>query len=643
MIALRGWVFSLFVLVWCSVRAAAIVVVYGEQSVASGEKRFSKTLAMHVQRWYADAGIPVDMIPDSEFIHVETCQLAILVNCYAPSKRVIQTIERKLDAGMRFVVCYSASESLAKLFGLKPEAYLRNDKGAWSSMSFLENRPQGAPREVRQTSTNLFSMVPSGEETSGAVPMAWWCDRGGKRTSVAWWKTARGSYWMTHILTGDGDEEAKQRLLLAIAAECVPGIWSQAARFSYFQTIKMLTGGELGARIAVLPRSSARRKRAELAMGTVLKLKQRVSALLGQNTWVAYQSARDLCDSVARVYGMTYWPRRGEVCGVWDHSGQGVFPGEWERTAALLARYGITDVYVNVAGAAFALYPSRVLPQRGTEDVLRHAVEACHKYGLRVHAWVLCFSGERAAGRSVIAAFQQKQWMLQEVDGRDSLWLDPTNPEVRAYLFSAICEIAQQYAVDGIQLDFVRYPSLPQSVGQRIRARFEAVHGKVGKWPDDILKGTSSVRRVFLRWRAAIVTDWVQDVRTWLRLNYPELSLGAAVFGKYPMCIDSVGQDWLSWLRMGILDEVFPMNYTGDETKLKDWLGTQTADARLAGRIVSGIGVTAAESRLSPVQVLRQIGQIRRAKCKGFALFDLDESLRKNVLPVLSVGVTAHE
>ena len=102
--------------------------------------------------------------------------------------------------------------------------------------------------------------------------------------------------------------------------------------------------------------------------------------------------------------------------------------------------------------------------------------------------------------------------------------------------------------------------------------------------------------------------------------------------------MDSVGQDWLLWLRTGLLDVACPMNYTEDPARLRDWLGTQTADPRLAARVVCGIGVTAAESRLSPIETLRQIEAAREAGCRGFALFDLDEALRADILPLLNAA-----
>ncbi len=90
-----------------------------------------------------------------------------------------------------------------------------------------------------------------------------------------------------------------------------------------------------------------------------------------------------------------------------------------------------------------------------------------------------------------------------------------------------------------------------------------------------------------------------------------------------------------------LVDYVTPMNYTEDLAKFNEWLGQQTRTRRQAIRVVPGIGVTAAESRLDAAQVIDQIQAARRAGCPGFALFDLDTTLRQEILPVLRMGATA--
>lgn len=616
-----------------AIQAAAIAVVHADASVAEGERRFAKTLATHIQRWYADAGIETDLIADSALSNRDTHRLILLVDCYAPPESFVATVKTLLQRGTRFVVCYSGSPALAALFGLRPGSYVRSDTGAWSAMTFEKSMPKGTPTSILQTSTNLFTMSAA---TSSTRVVGWWQDRQGKRTEAAWWRTAQGSYWMTHILTGDGDEIGKQRLLLAIAAESVPEVWSIAARHLFDKTLVPLKNGSLMKRIWSLPKSSPRRKALDQLLKMVRSLQLTTQQSVQQRDGLtAYQSVTDLRDCLERLYGMTFFARPGEVIGVWDHSGRGLYPGNWERTATLLANAGVTDVYVNVAGAAFALYPSNVLPRKASDNALAEAIAACHKHGLRVHAWILCYSCTNAA-KGALATFQKKGWTLQDPNGKELAWLDPTHPEVKSYLVKAVMELAK-YTVDGIHLDFIRFPDLPSSLGPRTKARFEAATGSSAA---DITRTNGKHRAAFLKWREQQIANTVLTIRSALRTQAPGMTLSAAVFGKYPACIDSVGQDWLSWLRTGLIDQALPMNYTEDLNALNDWLGTQTADPRLAKKIISGIGVTAAESRLDPIAVLQHIEVARQKQCKGVAFFDLDETLRRRILPVISVGVT---
>ena len=619
-----------------TLRATAIAVVHAELSVPEAERRFAKSLATHVHRWFDEAGVKTALIPDKQLTSSSPYKLVVLIDCYQPPASVVSTVKALLKRGTRFVVCYSASPELAALFGLKPGSYVRSDNGAWSSMSFGPEKPKGAPVSILQTSTNLFTVLPTRGDTK---PIAWWCNRAGKRTETAWWRTAQGSYWMTHVLSGDGDEVGKQRLLLSIAAESVPEVWNLAAKHGFNQALIPIKDGSFLMRSWTLPKASERRKQLDRLLDLLRQTQIKTQHLVERGAgYEAYQSACDLQDLVARAYGMTYWSKPGEIVGVWDHSGRGLYPGNWDKTAKLLALAGVTDVYVNVAGAAFSLYPSSVLPQRTPGNALAEAVAACRKQGLRVHAWMLCYSCSSPA-KGAVNAFKEKGWTLQDAKGNDLNWLDPTNPQVRDYLTTAVLEMAKS-GVDGVHLDFIRFPDLPSSLGPRVRARFEAARGKATNWPKCITEADGARRQEFLRWREEQIANTVQTIRSQMRVKTPNVQLSAAVFGKYPACADSVGQNWISWLRTGLIDYAMPMNYTENMEALNDWLGTQTADQRLASKIVSGIGVTAAESRLDPIKVLRQIEAARLKKCKGFALFDLDETLRQRILPVLSVGVT---
>jgi uncharacterized lipoprotein YddW (UPF0748 family) len=96
----------------------------------------------------------------------------------------------------------------------------------------------------------------------------------------------------------------------------------------------------------------------------------------------------------------------------------------------------------------------------------------------------------------------------------------------------------------------------------------------------------------------------------------------------------------MSWLSCGYLDYALPMNYTESPAVYSSLLATQLNQKRIAPRIIGGIGVTAAESRLGPDQVIDQVKALRAGGAAGFVLFDLDATLSKEILPILSLGIT---
>ena len=114
--------------------------------------------------------------------------------------------------------------------------------------------------------------------------------------------------------------------------------------------------------------------------------------------------------------------------------------------------------------------------------------------------------------------------------------------------------------------------------------------------------------------------------------------LTAAVYGKYPACVTSVGQDWRSWLDLSLVDYVVPMDYTESPTKFLELLAVQALKRSHARRTIVGIGVTANESRLDARQVIDQIVMTRRFGFAGNALFDLDVTLENRILPYLRLG-----
>ena len=164
----------------------------------------------------------------------------------------------------------------------------------------------------------------------------------------------------------------------------------------------------------------------------------------------SWERKRKVMLAAASTLGRSQRPRPGEIHAVWEHSGLGLYPGDWPRTFRVLRANGITDLFVNVSGAGFAHYASSVLP-RSKEyarygDQLAACLAAARGTGIRVHAWVICFNATRA-DPAYMLAFQKKGWRLKNKQGTLTEYLDPSNPDLRWRMLKSIDELARAYPV----------------------------------------------------------------------------------------------------------------------------------------------------------------------------------------------------
>ena len=518
---------------------AASVAVYARPG-------YYAALGGHVRRWLSGHGIPSDLVSGDAIKSIPAdVKMAFLVGVTEPSAQEVAAIKAFRSRGGKLVVFYSASPALGALMGVKPLGYKAAPyPGCWSRMDFDVKSLAGCPASILQTSTVLQRAAPV--KGRGFV-MARWRDRAGKDVGDAAWIATDAGFWMTHVFTADGDEELKAQLLAAMAGSVVPGLWNYR----------------------------------EFLAGDLERRRQ------------------------TKAFALRQVPKAGEIHAVWEHSGCGLYPGDWSRTIRLLKESRVTDLFVNVAGAGFAHYPSSVLPRSRTfaqeGDQLAACLAAAKGSGIRVHAWILCFTATRGSP-AVLEDFGRKGWRLKTPQGALTEYLDPSHAAVRAHVLGAITEIQSKYRVDGIHLDFVRWYE------RSVRPADAAKH----------------------------VSSFVLEARR--RVKRP-LWLTAAVLGKYPSCVAAVGQDWVGWIDSNTVDYVVPMDYTESDARFETFVRQHAESRRRASKVIAGIGVTANESRLDAKQVIGQINIARRHGLAGVALFDLDTTLEKSILPYLRLGI----
>ena len=132
-----------------------------------------------------------------------------------------------------------------------------------------------------------------------------------------------------------------------------------------------------------------------------------------------------------------------------------------------LQSVGINTVFFQARIRGEVFYSSRYEPwaavlSHGQEpgyDPLAFAIEECHKRAIECHAWLVTFPvgsnrQVKKQGRSSVVA-RHRSWCKQ-LSGE--WFLDPGNPAVKDYLRVLVGEVVSKYDVDGIHLDYVRYP-----------------------------------------------------------------------------------------------------------------------------------------------------------------------------------------
>ncbi|MDI3517913.1 MAG: hypothetical protein PWQ34_60 [Caldanaerobacter sp.] len=122
-----------------------------------------------------------------------------------------------------------------------------------------------------------------------------------------------------------------------------------------------------------------------------------------------------------------------------------------------MKEYGFTDMFLLVKGTAGRVdYNSRIAlglahPDR---DILKEVVEEAHKKGIRVHAWFVVNSDKQWA------TLHPEDRMVHIKKGPDDSRISPLSINYREYVKNLVKEVLENYKVDGIHLDYMRYPHI---------------------------------------------------------------------------------------------------------------------------------------------------------------------------------------
>lgn len=318
-------------------------------------------------------------------------------------------------------------------------------------------------------------------------------------------------------------------------------------------------------------------------------------------------------------------PVPNERRAVWLHVGT-------DRAPAVvmpeLKSLGLNMAVLRIAGGTAAFYASKVQPDVQDPlaatggDWLAEAVREAHANGIEIHPYVNNCVVEGRTSPASLQKLRDEHRLQQTAEGREIAWFCPSSEENVAAIERPMVEIATNYAVDGIQYDFIRYPSEQGCFCPRCRALFEQETGAAVKdWPKDVQKGGER-HDAWVEFRCRRISAIVQRVSTAVRQANPKIKISAAVFRDWPSCRENNGQDWARWCREGWLDFVCPMNYTNSDELFQSNCADHRAALPEGFPVAQGIGINSGNSRMAdPGQVLLQIMLARQQGAIGFVGF----------------------
>ncbi|MDZ7952819.1 glycoside hydrolase family 10 protein [Nostoc sp. DedQUE09] len=333
-----------------------------------------------------------------------------------------------------------------------------------------------------------------------------------------------------------------------------------------------------------------------------------------------------------------------EIRAVWLDRGTIVRAGSKAGLAQIfdrLAQAGINTVFFETVNAGYTIYPSQVAKEQNPLirgwNPLEEAVKLAHERDMELHAWVWTFAAGNQRHNEILnlnpnypgpvlaahpdwANYDNLGNMIPVGQGKP--FFDPANPEVRQYLLKLYEEIVTKYNVDGLQLDYIRYPFQDPSAGRTYgygkaaRAQFQKL---TGVDPVNISPSQADLWRKWTKFRTEQVDSFVAQVSQQLRQKQPNLILSVAVFPLPELeRIQKIQQNWETWARQGDVDLIVPMTYALDTSRFQrlaqPWIASKQLGATL---LVPGIRLLS----LPTIGAFDQLQLVRDLPVSGYALF----------------------
>ena len=265
-----------------------------------------------------------------------------------------------------------------------------------------------------------------------------------------------------------------------------------------------------------------------------------------------------------------------------------------------LAAANINTILLQTRIRATTIFPSAMEPwdgclsgQPGSSpgyDALAYAISECHKRGMKLHAWVVTIPVGKWNGAGCRNLRNTSPNLLKKIG--DEGFMNPEAEGTADYLARFCADLTKRYDLDGIHLDYIRYPDTWGAIKNKVQAR------------ENI---TRIVRKVH---------HAVKSIKPWTQLSCSPVGKYADTRRQWSHgwnARDIVCQDVALWMQEGLMDAIYPMMYFKNENFYPfaiDW------QERSTGKIVApGLGIYfmhPREKNWSLMDITRELHALRQ-------------------------------
>ena len=313
-----------------------------------------------------------------------------------------------------------------------------------------------------------------------------------------------------------------------------------------------------------------------------------------------------------------------------------------------LAEAGINNIFLETYYHGMTIFPSKTMVKYGfieqnplfTDlDVLKTFVDEAHKRNIKVNVWFETFyvgnKKPESNKKSILAV--NPTWANLTKKGYDSekpvqcsaehngYFLDPANPEVQTFLLQLACEIIYNYQVDGINMDYIRFPqaAIPKVAGSEINAwgytQYAREEFKSFYNVDPLaLTPQDQLWKAWNDYRRGKITEFVRRLSKICRSN--KVTLTAVIFPNRYSALENKHQDWAVWTDNDLIDGFTPLFLTCDPVTAADMMRGVIRYKNTKTKLYAGLFIAFMNG--SESDLVRQVHEARKLKIDGFSIFD---------------------